>query len=853
MSNSKSLVALIVLLIAGAVYLANLTDGEHETPVDGGLLVTEVVQQPVDLEEPVLTPAELSSATEVLREEVLEASEESTEETIEGPSCRLLGRVEDDHGAPVADARIYLYTVGEVWSEEVEDPRPEVQTAADGSFELVMPLPTSDWISLSLQPGPFLSRESRDFGPAGGRDRPRLVEGDNDLGTFYLQASGVIAGFVRTADGQTFERGRASIDGSFPGGMVLGTWVDSAGRYEIKHVPPGNHDIKVLVDGYQIGRSLGIDVRAGVMTDGMDLVLEPASQISGRVRDQAGVAIEGARVGGYPLRSGRGASKKTDAEGRFTLYLPQDEPYRITVKKAGYLTWGEEGRKRGVEIEPGTVDLEVVLIKFIETTFAVVDAASGLPIERFGLGVHKSKSRSLGSSSAQDEELMDVPGGEQTLPADPLLHEVRIQAPGHAPLRLRVKHDEEGTPRQTVALEKEGRIRGRVVFEGKGVAGARLRLDRCLFMKSGAPRPAEIDIFGGDATYDLDDFSGRTRWFESDEAGAFELDELATGTYRVEIKAGVGTVLVVEDLRVTAGAVLDAGDLILELGGTVHCRVVLSGGATGAGLKVYLDKLYTGQEVVVGNSGEFEFTRVRAGEHELHVSSHEGLVARSKPFPFQVEAGGTTQLDLDLRPYQVGGLRFRVTRAGVPQVGLKVSLLSAEGSWRHSRKTTNDRGEVLQEALAGQPIVRVKVGEPSGLSLGSTLGPWTPVVGSEIEIDLQIETADLTLVFPADFELPERGSARLILAAAEGSENGRLSWSTETTNLRRSSFLPWGGHELALGPVAAGEHAAKVSVYRYRTNESGRRELLGEEQWAATVSLAAGAVERVVLERVQAD
>lgn len=854
MKRSQGLGALLLLAVA-ATTLAILGGGGQEGPEESLGVAPEAA---VTAAEPDASLSEAAAPAPSTRMEA-QAPEEApgggadTPE-IEGPSCRILGRVADESGAPVADAAVQLYTVGEVWADGVERGRFKTRTDAAGAFELVTPLPTSTWISLNISPGPFLSLAGREFGAAGGRNQPPLLEGDNDLGVFTLLATGAIGGYVRSEDARPLEKARVSLDGSFPGGRVLGAYLDPSGRYVIEHVPPGYHDIKVKADGYLVARSLGIDVVAGSVTDGQDLTLLPAPQISGRVVDEAGSPLEGVKVGGFPfLGSGSSARDRTDSDGRFVLDLPHAEAYRITASLAGYQTWGEEDGQRGNRLEPGETDVVIVLVGMQETTFVVVDAGSGEPIERFGLSLEKASRTSWDSGGdSRAPKLADVPGGEKTLPTDAENFHALVRAPGYAPLTCKIKHDEGGLPRQTVRLERESRLRGRLLFQGSPVASATVQIRRCLFLKSGAPRPAEIDPFDSDATYDLDSFTGRRRRASTDEAGVFEFGELAEGTYSLVVTPIAGAPIELEELRVPAGGLLDLGDLVQAQGGSVRGRVILAGGVTVTGLELRLaDGGPRRQKTTVDADGEFELTGIKAGEHALRVRRLDGVLLQSKPFPFQVVDGQVTELDLDLRPFQVGRVRARVTEAGNPRPGVLVNLLDTEGEWYRSDNVTDELGEVMVDARAGRSIERVMAMEPHSLSLGAARGSWSAAAGSEISIGLEISSSELTLSFPSDHELPEDGVARVTYgdATIKGPSRRPATWSTREQDQHNGMAHPWAGGDLVVGPVASGRHQVRVVVDRYATNEASRREHQAQERWTATAELEPGSSGRVLLQR----
>lgn len=72
------------------------------------------------------------------------------------------------------------------------------------------------------------------------------------------QTTGTISGTVTDRDGKPIQYGQVSIQGI----GSRGAQIDSAGRFRIANVPPGNHQVEVLSIGY-IGKSVPVDLKAG--------------------------------------------------------------------------------------------------------------------------------------------------------------------------------------------------------------------------------------------------------------------------------------------------------------------------------------------------------------------------------------------------------------------------------------------------------------------------------------------------------------------------------------------------------------------------------------------------------------
>ena len=762
---------------------------------------------------------------------------------LDGPSCRVFGRIEDELGAPLAGVSLSLRSAGEGWGAGVEEDRFTGESDASGAFEFVVPVPTSSWIFLNVEPSRFHTLADRDFGKAGGRNEDPLVEGDNDLGTFTLLRAGAIAGIVRSADGRAFEKGRVRLDGSFPGGRSLGGAIEPTGRYEIAHVPPGTYNIEALATGYLTAGLPSIDVQAGAVSDGHDILLEVAPSVRGRVVDEAGEPLAKVRVWGWPLSSGQGAGARSDERGEFVVYLPQDEPYRFSAKLPGFAIWGEEDGGRGELIEPGTTDVEVVMVRELRTTFAVVRAVDGAPVERFGLEVVLRPSGGWSSSGDRsDVALQDAPGGELTLPADPEKHDLKVQAPGFAPQVLQVAHDEGdegGDARQTIRLEPAGVLRGRVLFEGAPVPGAIVRVERDWFMKDGQPRLAEFDPFDERVTYDLGKFTGRLRILSAGDDGVFEVGELATGTYRLELSADVGSPFVREELHVTAGETLDLGDLPLVAGGVVRGQVVLAGGVSPAGLEVVLDSSWDGQVIATDGDGAFEFKGVAPGAHTLKVEHKAGVLLGMDPVPITVAGGETRDVVLDLRSWQTGRVRLRVTEDGVPLAGVTAARVTKKGRVNSTDRLTNAAGECVIEWKFDE-LVRVLVLSEEGFLLGSS-DPVEAHAGAEVVADIEVRSGELTLEYPAGFVVPELGQYSLELESELLEGLDFFPYEGSTNSEQRGPYgHPWDSTSVVLGRVAAGTYDVRVRVTVYTQGAEPKWKTASHQRLEATAEVPAG-------------
>jgi hypothetical protein len=729
-----------------------------------------------------------------------------------GPRSRVYGRVTDERGAALADVPVSFSSVACEWSAEAEEDRYECTTDATGRFDLELPLPTCDWISMMIRPSRYHSLAGRDFGLAGGRNQDPLVEGDNDLGTITLQTTGAIAGTLRSANGAPLERARVTLDGEFPGGYVLGGSPDATGRYLIEHVPAGTYPLVARAEGFQSANLAGVTVRKLETSEADGLVLEPAKTVSGVVLDEAGAPVEGARLWGWPVGSGRGAGARTAADGSFVVHLPQDEPYRFGVEKDGFLSI-EDDHDEGLLYEPGASGITIRLQRALQTTFRVVDARTGEPVERFGFKVDRKPDDTWGSSTEREElPIKAHPGGELTTSADPARHAYSIQAPGYGPQREPVVHEAPDAPRQTIRLAPEGRIRGRVVFEGRPVPKATARVGRAPLPRDPAAAEDDSERWYAESDYDLDEYTGRLRMVSTDADGAFELGELAAGTYEVELSASVGAPRTLDGLRVEAGETLDLGDVELAAGASVHGHVLVGFGASAPGLEVLLDDTWDENGSTVGADERYRFDGLAPGEHSLVVEDVPGVVLDMEPVTFELREGEDKELDLDLRPWQPGVLVVRVVDGSGPVAGAHVKIAPVGGNVEIGLGATDAAGTVREDVRGDQPLA-VGVLSARDFTLGFSPEPVTVAAGGEETVEIRIDSGQLDVVFPDDFRLPDDGAVDLSLhpASQPNAWYGRVRVSAVASPLG-SWELRWTGPRVELGRVLASEFVVRAEV-----------------------------------------
>jgi protocatechuate 3,4-dioxygenase beta subunit len=109
-----------------------------------------------------------------------------------------------------------------------------------------------------------------------------------------------------------------------PQGKVRTAVTDMQGRFVVDEMPPGRLRLEVTPLAHLPVRREPVDLSPGERRDVGDLVVESGAVISGRVLDEAGQPIEGARLEVRPTGPDRGSVVRlaSDRDGRFAVRVP---------------------------------------------------------------------------------------------------------------------------------------------------------------------------------------------------------------------------------------------------------------------------------------------------------------------------------------------------------------------------------------------------------------------------------------------------------------------------------------------------------------------------------------------------
>jgi protocatechuate 3,4-dioxygenase beta subunit len=674
------------------------------------------------------------------------------------PASRLAGSVVDDAGAAVPAARIG--TRGEMsltlLMTSLSAAFPSATADDDGHFEL-RDAPTGK-LTVSVRAAGFLPASLPvEIAPGQSRDDLRVV----------LRRGSTVAGRVLGPDGTPAAGAEVSLAAhgrSFVSSSGVSTRTDGDGAYTLDAVPPGPQSFTAELPG-AVPTVRDLAVRPG--ENRLDFKLGPGLEIAGRVVDDAGAPLGGARVA---LSAGDSLPHETASGDDGSFHFPglRGGAYRLSAQLQGFATVSQEVRladapRRDVELRLGSGG-------------AVAGRILGLSPEQL------AQVRVLANRAGEG------PGSSLGIEADPK-GEYRIGdlSPG------------EWTVIVTVGLLGRS-ARGQVQLP-PGVPEVRLDLEfpsgftlSGRLLRAGQPLPgALVGVQGTDV-----ETNGLGR---SDTQGGFRIDGLQPGTYELTVRSLAAGQLHKESLDITAnreveidlpaaevrGKVVDADDGSPIAEATIALEQVQPDGAGIAGL---LGRVQTGPD------GAFVVEGGAEGDYRV-VARKDGYAPAEAPVHLAA-GGGVDDVKLSMTP--ATGLRFTVRDAtGNPPPAVSAALLDPAGRvLLAGNYPVSDGGRVrISEAPTGHWLLLVAAGNTATTTVA------VDVPGPRPAVDLPDRTR-LTILVPELVGKP--GRAGLQITGADGLPYRSLRFGFLFQNLEI------GGGRLELDDLPPGAWQVRVEV-----------------------------------------
>lgn len=447
---------------------------------------------------------------------------------------KISGRVTDEQGGPVADARVRAQAALEF--PEDSTAFEETRTGRDGSFSLPS-APKGD-VTLRVFAAGFVP-----LAVASARSGQRVVvkRGGSVEGTLTDRSGKPVAGAVVVADEAAAQ-------------------TNESGRYRIEALPEGLASLRASVEnGDRVARRDAVRIRRGE-TAPADLVLAPETGIAGVVVDEktrrpiSRVRVE-ALDNPFPLPGMAPARQaKTDSRGRFRLVGLSRREYKVTASRRDYLG----STLPAVSASPPSGPLRIALVRGALVWGRAVDetgvALAGVRVRvlpgqgRRGM-LRNRPTRAPAPSAVTladgSFELHGLPPGEPLSIAASRAGYVAARQDGAAATIGK------GKP-LTLVLRRGNEARGRVVDgAGEVVSGAEVSLSRLEEHRVG------LASWSGD---DPDSIRNAV----TDAEGRFVLKALEPGKYAARIKHPAYATTSIPALRVERSGVTQWDPFVLQ-------------------------------------------------------------------------------------------------------------------------------------------------------------------------------------------------------------------------------------------------------------------------------------------------
>lgn len=183
--------------------------------------------------------------------------------------------------------------------------------------------------------------------------RAQVVAGQTAEVRIDLQKGGRLFGIVTDPAGAPLPRTNVLLlngKTKTPLGPAMGTDTDAQGRYEMPAIPHGEFGLRFRHERFKVADRMGFTFFQGTESYEVNVGLEAGTRVTGRVLDEQGAPLEGARVmiGNF----GGGGVTQSDRNGEFGMYGLTNDPVNASVSAKGHGTVIRRG------IEPNTDGLE---------------------------------------------------------------------------------------------------------------------------------------------------------------------------------------------------------------------------------------------------------------------------------------------------------------------------------------------------------------------------------------------------------------------------------------------------------------------------------------------------------------
>lgn len=718
----------------------------------------------------------------------------------------LIGRLVDDAHRPIPNLKLQLQSGGGAWSTIEDAPLIPGRTSArgfeatsdaNGTFRFDVPR-RDERALLTTTRTLYVEQLRRSLSQGVGA-------GTTDLGDIVLRQTGAIAGRVHRADGRPVAK--AALHAYTATGQS-----DENGEFVVANVQEGLVTLQVSgIDCIAFERR-GIVVHNGATTSDIDVLLDDAPKLTGRVVDASGAPIANAEVISRPITPAEGfaSTTRTKPDGTFELLAEHHGRRTIMARCERYFD-----QRLNRAFDENTRDIQIVMQPSPQVTFRVVDAASGVPCESYAIEIVDEAQLGEQRVWAAGQPARKHPNGEVTLNAIVGAQFVRVGTDRQVFVETRIVFDVPTIAVQTIRLPAGGGITGRITIGGKPPNAATLIL-RHPFTKINPSAPdLDDEARASSAAYHSDSsaYSGDTFTISTRSDGTFRVDHVLAGTWEILVRGREMVATVSAPVLVVDGATSDLGTIDISLGGSVAGRVICPANRE-AFVRLRLDDLRN-ESISSDSIGRFRIDGLTRGRHTLHAlptfQSRTGALSRE----FDVVDGATTELVLDLREVALAHVRVHATREGRPAASVRIEVENELGVPPVGSGKTSNEGLVDMYCTPGVPISIVAL-DPHRLVMARS-EPRVFVADERADVDLAITSGVLEIQLPDSMPaMPDNGCVHV--AVQRGNEP-EITLDAKPPALMDFDSLEWSSRHIRVGEFMPGEYSVRVSADWMGINE----------------------------------
>lgn len=585
------------------------------------------------------------------------------------PEAVLQGRVMNEEEYPVAGARVTMR-----WQAFLpEDPeRPlgepvlkDTRTEPDGRFE-IRGIPAGS-VSFGVSAHGYVTLEDVKV------ELPQPPEaGELRL---VLHRGAVLQGRVTTASGEPVPSARVAA-----GGAAATT--DDDGAYFAEGVAPGPQNVLVL-HPHQGRLKKPFDVQPGVNV--LDFTYDPGYEVSGRVVDESGKPVTGARVelAAAVRYEGRQYQEVTGEGGRFRLSPVLDGRYRLNAEAEGF----------GETSVPGTLEVAGQPVSNLEITLERGAVLSGRILGLEPEDLTKVRVEARGEHGVEVAAWTDGRGRYEIRPLRPGDWVVRAAIlEGQRQVQVRVpisRSDREIT--RDLEFNKRLTLSAQILYDEEPLPDAQFALHG---QRLAAERTA------------VTDWEGRVR-----------LDDLEPDTYRIALIHPAKMIVHNDQVELQADH-----EVVLRLQTSTVAGVVTSASSKPVSGALVSMRPLEGPEFLVTagtkDDGHFGMYRVPPGRFRIEAQA-EGFIRKEQEI--QVTAGQALEnLEIRLAPAQGTKIRLRLASGQTPKL-VHLQVRDPAGTVQLSETRLTDASGIAELTKlppgAWQILVRAEEGAVTTASL----------------------------------------------------------------------------------------------------------------------------------------